>query len=198
MSGTLSAALPVAAAFVAAFTGNGVMVLGDLVLSDFALPERVSYGGAQAMTVHRLPGGARVIDTMGPDEAEISWSGIFLGIAAELQAATLDAIRQVGQPVLLAWGVHVVQVVVRDVTFDGEFNRINYRVSCTVLPDVAEQDLGGEAEGAADGSTGDGEPPATPDAAAQRGTASLSRAHAARALPVPPIPPSTVPGPGHA
>lgn len=198
MSGALSAALPVAAAFVAAFTGNGVMVLGDLVLSDFALPERISYGGSQSMTVHKLPGGARVVDTMGPDEAEISWSGIFLGIAAELQAATLDAICRAAQPVLLAWGVHVVQVMIREVTFDGEFNRVNYRVSCTVLPDVAEQDLGGEAEGAADGSAGDGEPPATPDAAAQRGTASLSRAHAARALPVPPIPPSTVPGPGRA
>jgi hypothetical protein len=54
-----------------------VLVLGPVAFSDFEDPERIRFGGAQRLAVHKLPGGARVIDALGPDDTEIGWSGIF-------------------------------------------------------------------------------------------------------------------------
>jgi len=37
------------------------------------------FGGAQMMAIHKLIGGQRVIDTLGPDDENISWTGRFVG-----------------------------------------------------------------------------------------------------------------------
>ena len=66
------------------------VILGPVLLRDFEVPERISFGGRQAIVVHRLPGGARVIDAMGRDDAEIAFSGIFSGPDATRRARTLD------------------------------------------------------------------------------------------------------------
>ena len=179
MSGSLAGAgFGLANAALSALTGEGVMILGPLVLTDFALPEKVSHGGSQAMTVHKLPGGARVVDTTGQDDADISFSGIFLGVTAVLQAALLDELRRAGQPLDLFWGFNALRVVIKDATLEDGFNRCDYRVTCVVLPDIADDGAGDD-----DGSAGTGEQPATPDAAAQQGNGGITRAAGARSAP---------------
>jgi hypothetical protein len=54
-----------------------VLVLGSLAFDDWSTPSKMGYGGRQMTAVHKLPGGARVVDTLGPDEKDIQWTGTF-------------------------------------------------------------------------------------------------------------------------
>jgi len=56
-----------------------ILILGPVAFDNFSPPERMPFGGKQAMAVHKYIGGSRVLDTTGPDDADIHWSGFFLG-----------------------------------------------------------------------------------------------------------------------
>ena len=43
---------------------NQTLLLGSVQFADFELPTSITWGGAQSLAVHRLPGGVRVIDAM--------------------------------------------------------------------------------------------------------------------------------------
>ena len=53
--------------------------LVQIVFQDFELPSGINFGGRQRLALHRLPGGSRVIDALGRDDAQISFAGIFTG-----------------------------------------------------------------------------------------------------------------------
>ena len=55
------------------------LLLGPVAFQDFEVPCGVNFGGRQRLALHRLPGGSRVIDALGRDDAQISFSGIFSG-----------------------------------------------------------------------------------------------------------------------
>jgi hypothetical protein len=42
-----------------AFGATGGVVLGDFVFAGFEVPAQITFGGKQAMTVHKLPDGPR-------------------------------------------------------------------------------------------------------------------------------------------
>src|ERR1035438_3000846 len=113
---------------------EGTLLLGPILFRDFELPERVRWGGAQKLAVHRLPGGARVIDSLGRDDADIAWSGVFSGSDAALRAGTLDLIRAEGSSWPLTWDWFFYTVVIA--RFDADYTRPNwipYRITCTVV-----------------------------------------------------------------
>ncbi len=113
--------------------------LGGVVFQDFEVPEQINFGGEQALAVHRLPGGTRVIDSLGPDDADIRWSGRFRGPTAEERAILLDFMRRSGSPQLLSWSFHFYQVVIKE--FTGDFRQsyeIPYSISCTVITDLTQ------------------------------------------------------------
>jgi hypothetical protein len=115
------------------------LVLGPVVFGGFEIPERINFGGAQRLAVHRLPGGARVIDAMGRDDAEIAWSGIFAGADAGLRARLLDVLRTEGTVLPLTWDTFLYSVVIA--RFEAQFSApwwIPYRITCTVLQDEAQ------------------------------------------------------------
>lgn len=115
-----------------------VLVLGPVAFEAFEVPARIGFGGHQRIVVHTLPGGARVIDTMGPDDAPIAWSGAFSGPDATLRARLLDTLRSEGAVWTLAWEAFSFSVVVAE--FHAQYERSNwipYRISCTVLADDA-------------------------------------------------------------
>jgi len=114
------------------------LLIGPVLLQDFELPERVLWGGRQRLAVHRLPGGRRVVDAMGRDDADIVWSGVFSGADAVLRARELDLMRATGGVWPLTWGSFFYSVVVA--RFDADYSRENwipYRIACTVLRDEA-------------------------------------------------------------
>ncbi len=115
------------------------LLLGPVTFRSFELPPRIGFGGAQRLTVHRLPGGARVIDAMGPDDAAIAWSGAFSGSDAADRARALDVLRADGQPLSLAWDAFAYLVVIAQ--FEASYERPNwvpYRIACTVLADQTQ------------------------------------------------------------
>lgn len=116
------------------------LTLGGIAFNDFEIPESINFGGQQRLAVHKLPGGARQIDAMGPDDADIRWSGRFRGSSAEQRGFTLDYMRRQGQQVLLAWGLHRYQVVISHFEADFQYGglEIPYSIACTVVLDETQ------------------------------------------------------------
>jgi hypothetical protein len=131
------------------------LTLGGVVFQDFEIPESINFGGAQALVVHELPGGTRNIDAMGPDDDDIRWSGRFRGQSAEQRSILLDFMRRQGNQVLLSWGLHRFQVVIKEFRADYQQSyEIPYSITCTVVLDEA-QALASAAIGFAESMVGD-------------------------------------------
>jgi hypothetical protein len=120
-----------------------ILILGPLVFIDFSPPERMPFGGKQAMAVHKYIGGSRVIDTTGPDDMDIHWSGFFFGEEAMANARTLDALRIAGAPLPLAFGGLAYVVVIADCQLSIRRlpNWVEYDITCVVVSDGAQGDL---------------------------------------------------------
>jgi hypothetical protein len=114
------------------------LLLGPILFQDFELPPSITWGGAQSITIHRLPGGTRIIDAMGRDDANITWSGIISGPDAAARAQSLDLMRAEGSLWPLTWSSFFYSVVIA--RFDADYRRPNwipYRLTCAVLRDEA-------------------------------------------------------------
>jgi hypothetical protein len=117
---------------------NTTLTLGPVIFQGFEIPCGINFGGKQRLAVHRLPGGVRVIDALGRDDADIAFSGIFCGDNATLRARLLDEMRASGALLPLTWDVFFYTVVVAQ--FQANYstsNWIPYRITCTVLLDEA-------------------------------------------------------------
>jgi hypothetical protein len=115
------------------------LVLGGVLFQSFELPERIDWGGAQRLALHRLPGGGRVIDAMGRDDGRITWSGVFSGPDAGDRARLIDLMRAAGNVLPLSWDSFFYSAVID--SFRAEYAQLNwipYRISCTVLRDEAQ------------------------------------------------------------
>ncbi len=115
--------------------------LADLTAWGFAVPDALNFGGAQRVGVHQLPNGVRVIDSMGPDDSDISWKGMFLkrspGEPNPVDAARyVDFLRKQGAPVTLSWDVFEFQVIVEHFKSLYEFpTRVAFEIVCKVVED---------------------------------------------------------------
>lgn len=111
------------------------LVLGGIVFDDWSTPSNMPYGGHQAMAVHKLPGGARVVDTLGPDEADIRFTGIMYDDNAYGVSETLDALRLSGTQVPLMFAGRFYQVIVARTKVDiKRFPQLMaYDVTCLVV-----------------------------------------------------------------
>ncbi|MCC3246670.1 hypothetical protein LG047_15320 [Methylocystis sp. WRRC1] len=113
-----------------------ILTLGGIVFDDFSTPERMPFGGEQTMVVHKLPGGSRVIDTMGPDDADIHWSGRLFGDNAYETALALDAMRRSGVTLPLTFAGQAFTVVISE--FSANIERlpvsVAYDITCVISP----------------------------------------------------------------
>ncbi len=115
-----------------------VLLLGPIAFQDFELPSGITFGGAQRLAIHRLPGGTRVIDALGRDDADLTFAGIFTGSDATLRARAVDELRSLGLPLPLTWDVFFYSVIID--SFQADYrnsNWIPYRISCSVIRDEA-------------------------------------------------------------
>ncbi len=114
------------------------LTLGPVAFAGFELPSSITFGGRQRLAIHRLPGGVRIIDALGPDPADLAFSGIFTGPDAADRARLLDTLRVLGDPLSLAWDAFLYTVIVE--RFEADYRSpwwVPYRLSCTVLRDEA-------------------------------------------------------------
>ncbi len=119
-----------------ALVPDTTLTLGDVSFASYEVPERISFGGAQRLAVHKVIGGARVVDALGPDDAEICWSGRFQSPNAGPRARHLDYLRRQGTALTLSWDQFSYSVVIS--RFAAEFERyyqIPYRIACLVVED---------------------------------------------------------------
>lgn len=120
------------------------LIIGGFVLDGFAAPETMTGGGKQAMAVHKLPGGSRVIDTLGPDDADIPISGQLYADDAYDTCLALDAMRAAGSQVPLIWGGQFLMVVVSEFKYTVHRfpNWCDYSINCTVASNPMQGLLG--------------------------------------------------------
>ncbi|MGA9865705.1 MAG: hypothetical protein WBQ75_04615 [Acetobacteraceae bacterium] len=112
------------------------LVLGPIVFQDFEVPARINIGGAQRVAVHRMIGGARVVDSLGRDDSELRFEGVFSGQDATLRARTLDQLRAAGAPLPVTWDVFYYTAILT--RFEADYRNawwIPFRVVCTVVRD---------------------------------------------------------------
>ncbi len=114
-----------------------MLLLGSFTFQSFEIPDKIPFPGKQTLVIHKLIGGDRVIDAMGPDPDDIEWSGRFQGGDAVGRARELEAMRDAGFPVVLVCGVIVKTVVVSEFKFEYERPYQGpYTIKCAVVPDA--------------------------------------------------------------
>lgn len=112
------------------------VVIGGISLQSWEIPEHINFGGRQQVALHKLIGGQRVVDAMGPDAADVRWSGRFRGSNAMLRAQALDAMRAAGAEVELYYLSTFLLVVITEFRAEPErFYEIPYTITCTVVSD---------------------------------------------------------------
>lgn len=117
---------------------GGVLLLGAVEFQDFEIPSNVNFGGAQRLAIHYLSDGTKIIDTLGPDDRDITFSGVFSGPDATLRARMLNEMRASGSVYPLSWDVFLYSVLIK--RFEADYRSgwwIPYRLSCAVLRDEA-------------------------------------------------------------
>lgn len=121
-----------------------VLVLGGILFDDWSTPDKMPFGGKQAMAVHKLPGGARVVDTLGPDEMDITFGATLWGDAAYAVGLELNGMRQSGAPVPLSFGGQFYLVVVQDciIKLERYPQFATYTVTCLIVQNAMAGALG--------------------------------------------------------
>ncbi len=119
------------------------LVLGGITFQDFEIPERINFGGRQHAVVHKLMGGNRVVDAMGPDPDDVRWSGRFRGPNAMERAQALDAMRAAGAQVSLSYMSTYLTVLITEFRADPErVYEVPYKITCLVVSDLVNDALG--------------------------------------------------------
>lgn len=112
------------------------LTLGDFTFDGYEIPESIPFGGSQVLVMHRHPGGARTVQSMGRDDAPIGWSGLLYGEAAYARATYLDSLRVAGKALELKYHAFNYTVVID--RFEATLRtamRIPYSISLTVVSD---------------------------------------------------------------
>lgn len=118
--------------------GGGEVTLGAFTADWLETPEKMPFGGEQRMVEHKLLGGAKVFDLLGPEEEDISFSGIFFGPLAQIRAQMLDTMRLQGQVVPLIWPGDSRSVIIKKFHCDYASGGgvMPYSVTCVVVPNI--------------------------------------------------------------
>lgn len=130
--------------------------IGQFTAQGFAVPPALNFGGAQRLGVHQLPAGARVIDSMGPDESDIKWEGMFItGLGSDnpvQDAQQLDSYRVQGQPLTLSWDVFQYTVIVEHFAADEQYpSKVPFSISFKVVQNLNNPSAPGASAGASAG-----------------------------------------------
>ena len=114
------------------------LALGPFLFTDFAVPDTLPGGGKHQLIVHKLPGGDRIVDAMGPDDDDRQFTVIHVGSQAQAEVETLDQMRISGQPWPYSNGMEARTVVIASFTWKVErFNVIHSTISLTPVDNPA-------------------------------------------------------------
>ncbi len=113
------------------------LILGPYIFQDYSIPQVINGGGEQALAVHQLVGGQRVIDAMGRVDDDVSWSGLLFGSNALADCQFLDSLRVAGFELPLIYSQFNYLVLIRGFRFEFEREyQIRYTITCTILQNL--------------------------------------------------------------
>lgn len=127
------------AALTQALTGGAAVTLGSFAFDDTEVPEKIPRGFQQILAVQKMIGGARQVNTLGPDPKDIQWTGTMRRADRANRAATLAQMAQSGKTFPLAWGQDYLQVVIRAFTPVTQAFFTTYTIVCCVVPSSQSQ-----------------------------------------------------------
>ena len=90
---------------------------GPFVFTESEVPAHIASGGTQALSKDRLIGGRKIVHALGPDESDISFSGIF-AYQGTARSDFLDSVRRRGDVCTLTWDNRRMLVVISQYTPD--------------------------------------------------------------------------------
>jgi len=110
------------------------LILGGVTFDDWTTPEKIPFAGRHALKCLKLPGGSRVIHTLGPDEADVKWRGQIWRADAPAVVDAINGMRLSGQPVALRFAGNAYTVIVEEfvpvvVRYPQQYE---YSISCLV------------------------------------------------------------------
>jgi hypothetical protein len=108
--------------------------IGTIDLQDFEVPSSVHFGGRHRLIVHTLSDGRRAVESLGPDDGEISFRGTVSGGDADARIRAINRLRLSGEAVWLAWDSFRYRVVVKSLVMEYQNPWwIPFKVSCVVV-----------------------------------------------------------------
>lgn len=113
---------------------NDVLALGPFAFEDFAVPDTLPGGGKHQLKVHKMPGGDRVVDCMGPDDDDRTFTVVIVSSDAMDQCLTLDAMRIQGGAWPYSNGMEARVVVIAACTWTVEKFPNVIHVTLTLTP----------------------------------------------------------------
>lgn len=117
-------------------TADTTLTLGPVAFQGFEIPSEIAFGGEQALSVKKMVGGARVVDALGQDDADIAWEGRFQGPDAMDRALAIDEMRKGGQAQALTVAGLSYAVVVRKFAFRVQrLYQVLYEIALAVAQD---------------------------------------------------------------
>ncbi len=120
--------------------------LGDFTFQDFEIPASISLGGEQTLVVHKLPGGTRVVQSMGRDDAPIGWAGSIYSKDALARMRQLDLMRTKGEPLNLSFmGLSYLVVIKSFLPKIERAYRVQYTIEVMVVVDKTQSQQSGAA-----------------------------------------------------
>lgn len=114
------------------------VTLGSFVFKNFEVPALLPFGGSQQTSVKKLVGGHRIIDVMGRDDVDISWSGTFTGFTAQERARFLDALRVAGKPLVFTYAHFRYNVILKSFVAQFKETYIDYSITLEVIEDLTQ------------------------------------------------------------
>ena len=115
------------------------LTLGPVAFAGFELPSSITLGGHQRLAIHRLPGGIRIIDALGPEPGRHCVRRHLYGPGCGRPGAVAGrASRDRARPCHSHGDAFFYTVIVE--TFEADYRSpwwIPYRISCAVLRDEA-------------------------------------------------------------
>lgn len=127
----------------AQFSPDALLVLtgpgGAIRFKAWEIPEFVEFGGPFRYIIHKFPGGTRQIDSLGPDDAPITWTGLMLTADGDTRAAQLWAMWEAGDKCIVSFGIWDFPVVISDLKFRYRANNyVEYKIELTRVIDAPE------------------------------------------------------------
>jgi hypothetical protein len=119
------------------------LTLGPITFQEFEIPAKVRIPGGHKLGKNVNIGGKRITHAMGPDDGNITWSGILLGAGIQARASALQAVKDAGREVPFLCGSEFRMVIVEDLELNYQAFEIHYHISCYVTSNPARDATSG-------------------------------------------------------